>query len=175
MDFAAAAKDIISIISQPDFYLPKLVGLLILALGWPLANLIKKRLILVIEKHCEDRTIPRFVASLVHSLLILFILIIALAKLGIPTSALLASLAGLSLALGLSLKSSISNLAAGIFIVLFRPFKENDTITICGNTGTVKRIEIMFTYLIGEEDHLIIIPNNKLLQNPIESIPSQPH
>ena len=128
MDITEITQSFLSYVSQPDFFLPKTLGLAVLFIGWPLIGALKKRILTAVEHRCDDKTLPHFLASLGHSALAILLLLITLSLFGVCISAMIAALAGVSLALGLSMQSSISNLAAGIFIILFKPFKEGDFI-----------------------------------------------
>jgi small conductance mechanosensitive channel len=85
-----------------------------------------------------------------------------ISNLGIETSSFVAILGAMGLAVGLSLQGSLSNFAGGMLIILFKPFKVNDTIEAQGVTGTVSEIQIFVTKLITANNQTIFIPNGSL-------------
>ena len=98
--------------------------------------------------------------------LVLFGLVTALGTVGINISALVAGLGLTGFALGFALRDTISNLLAGVLILLYRPFEIGNRIKIAGFEGDVLTIDLRYTALTGE-GHKILIPNSKLFTDPI--------
>jgi len=85
----------------------------------------------------------------------------------VQTASLLAIMGGMSLALGLALRSSISNVASGMLLIIFRPFKVGDAIEINSHTGTVMDIQILFTRIRTAQYQDITIPNDQFMKNAV--------
>lgn len=121
-------------------------------------NLLKQKLI---NKN-TDETLIKFICNVAYGLAIAFIVIIALGKLGIETTSLVAVLAAIGLAIGFALQGSLANIAAGVMIITFKPFKIGDFIEAGGTSGTVEEVGIFHTILKGADNKTIISPNAKL-------------
>ena len=128
-----------------------------------LGNLTRK----VMEKRNLDPTLTKFVANLTYMTLLIFVVLAALGMLGIQTTSFIAVLGAAGLAVGLALQGSLSNFAAGILMIIFRPFKVGDFIEGAGVAGTVEEIKIFTTQLATPDNKTIIIPNAKLTADNI--------
>ncbi len=87
--------------------------------------------------------------------------------LGVPTTSLIAILGSIGIAIGLALQSHLSNIAAGLEILILKPIKSGDFVLIDGYTGTVKKVAFFFTYLNTVDNRLVIIPNNDIMNKPL--------
>ena len=116
----------------------------------------------VMVKRKVDETLVSFVGNLGYVALLAFVIIAALNKLGIQTASFIAVLGAAGLAIGLALQGSLSNFAAGILMIVFRPFKVGDYIEGAGVAGTVESIQIFTTQLKTPDNKTIIIPNAKI-------------
>jgi small conductance mechanosensitive channel len=114
-----------------------------------------------------DITLRRFVANLARMLLMLFVIIAAIHQLGIQTASLIALLGAAGLAVGLALQGSLSNFAAGVLIVLFRPYKVGDWIEGGGVSGAVEEVQILTTVLKTGDNKRVIIPNSQIMGTTI--------
>ena len=145
-------------------------ALLILVIGaWfckRAANFFKR----VLERRQVDPTLTNFLGGLFYYALLLLVIIAAAGQLGINTMSFLTVLGALGLAIGLALKDSLSNIAAGIMIILFRPFRIGDAVTIAGVTGSVQQIGLFNTVLHTPDNQKIIVPNSKILGDIITNI-----
>ncbi len=145
-------------------------ALLILVIGaWfckRAANFFKR----VLERRQVDPTLTNFLGGLFYYALLLLVIIAAAGQLGINTMSFLTVLGALGLAVGLALKDSLSNIAAGIMIILFRPFRIGDAVTIAGVTGSVQQIGLFNTVLYTPDNQKIIVPNSKILGDIITNI-----
>jgi small conductance mechanosensitive channel len=126
------------------------------ALG--VAKLIKRIMI----KSNVDETLVSFVRHLSYVAMLAFVVIAALNQLGIQTASFIAVLGAAGLAVGLALQGSLGNFAAGVLMIIFKPFKVGDFIDGGGVAGTVEKIEIFTTQLKTPDNKTIIIPNAKL-------------
>jgi len=127
----------------------------------------------LMEKRHVDPTLTKFVASLTYIALLAFVIIAALGMLGIQTTAFIAVLGAAGLAVGLALQGSLSNFAAGVLMIIFRPFKVGDFIEAAGVAGTVEEIQIFTTQLATPDNKTIIIPNAKLSADNIVNYSSK--
>ena len=89
-----------------------------------------------------DEILVKFLSSILHWVLLLFVVIASLSQLGIDTTSLVALLGAAGLAIGLSLQSSLANFAAGVMLIVFRPFTKGDFVEVAGTSGSVDNISI---------------------------------
>ena len=109
-----------------------------------------------------DPTLTKFLADILLWILKVLLFVTFISRLGIETSSFVAILGAMGLAVGLSLQGSLSNFAGGMLIILFKPFKVNDTIEAQGVIGTVSEIQIFVTKLITANNQTIFVPNGAL-------------
>jgi len=114
-----------------------------------------------------DVTLVSFVGNLIYVALLAFVIIAALGQLGIQTTSFIAILGAAGLAVGLALQGSLANFAAGVLMIIFRPFKVGDFIEGGGVAGTVEEIQIFTTQLMTPDNKTIIIPNAKMTEGNI--------
>lgn len=114
-----------------------------------------------------DERLVSFVGHATHIGLLAFVILAALAQLGVETTSLIVILAAVGLATGLALQGALSNFAGGVLIVAFRPFKVGDVVEGAGICGTVEEIELFTTRLLTPDNKLIIVPNGKLMGDNI--------
>jgi len=126
------------------------------ALG--VAKLIKRIMI----RSKVDETLVSFVRHLSYITLLAFVVVAALNQLGIQTASFIAVMGAAGLAIGLALQGSLGNFAAGVLMIIFKPFKVGDFIEGAGVAGTVEHIEIFTTQLKSPDNKTIIVPNAKL-------------
>ncbi len=139
-----------------------LLALLVLLVGiWlsaRLANLVQRAL----QRASVDVTLIGFLRKVVYGLLIAVLVVIALNMAGVSTAPLVAALGAAGLAIGLALQGSLSNLAWGVLLVIFRPFRVGDYVTAGGIDGTVESINLMHTMLVLPDGREAIVPNGKV-------------
>jgi small conductance mechanosensitive channel len=109
-----------------------------------------------------DDTLISFLSSIVRTLLLAVVVMAALERLGVNTTSFAAILAAAGLAVGLALQGSLSNLASGVMIILFRPFKVGDFVEAGGSTGVVEDIQIFCTIMKTGDNCQIVIPNSQI-------------
>ncbi|HPE46720.1 MAG TPA: mechanosensitive ion channel, partial [Deltaproteobacteria bacterium] len=114
-----------------------------------------------------DPTIVSFVEHLVYIALLTFVVIAALAQLGIQTTSFIAVIGAAGLAIGLALQGSLANFAAGFLMIIFKPFKAGDYIDGGGASGIVEKIEVFTTTLNTLDNKVVIIPNAKMMGDNI--------
>jgi small conductance mechanosensitive channel len=144
-------------------YSPKLISaFVILFVGLYAIRLINRFIRKIMVKRDLDPTLTKFLADILLWVLRVLLFVTFISKLGIETSSFVAILGAMGLAIGLSLQGSLSNFAGGMLIILFKPFKVNDTIEAQGVVGTVSEIQIFVTKLITGNNQTIFIPNGSL-------------
>ncbi|OUR73847.1 mechanosensitive ion channel protein MscS [Methylophaga sp. 41_12_T18] len=114
-----------------------------------------------------DPILVNFASSIANAVLLLFVFIAALDQLGVNTTSLIALLGAAGLAIGLALQGSLQNFAAGVMMIVFRPFKLGDFIEAGGVTGVVEHIAIFSTILKTGDNREVIIPNGQIYSGAI--------
>ena len=142
-----------------DLLLNFLAAAVIFFIGRWIANLIANLVHKGLTKAKVDPTLNKFVKNLVYTLLMVFVIIAALKKLGVDTTSAIAIFGAAGLAVGLALQGSLSNFAAGVLMIIFKPIRLTDFVEVGGATGTVKEIGIFTTVLTGPDNVRIIVPN----------------
>ena len=136
------------------------------AAGWA-AKLTRRAFGKVSFHHRPDAMLQSFAASLARNVVLIVGLIAVLQALGIRTTSILAVLGAVSLAIGLALQGALSNVASGVLILVFRPFRVGDRVCIAGKEGTVRALE-WFTTEISDPDNVrVIVPNGKVFGDVI--------
>ncbi len=145
------------------FYGIKIIAaLIIFIVGRWIAKLLRNILERIMRKGKVDETLISFVGHLTYILLITIIVIAALNQLGIQTTSFIAIIGAAGLAVGLALQGSLANFAAGVLMIIFRPFKVGDYIEAGGTAGTVNEITVFTTILTTPDNRVIIVPNAKI-------------
>ncbi|WP_170475393.1 mechanosensitive ion channel family protein [Ruegeria arenilitoris] len=137
-------------------------ALIVLVLGWILAGAISG----VVRRRINatphiDPTLGNFVASLVKWVLLAIVFVAVLGIFGIQATSIVAILGAASLAIGLALQGTLSDLAAGVMLVVFRPYKLGQYVDIGGTAGTVKDLNLFTTELVTPDNVQIIVPNGQ--------------
>ena len=145
-------------------------ALLIFIAGKWLARRISNLLAKLLEKNNFDLALVSFLTHLTYYALVVLVVVAAAGRLGINTTSFLTVIGAAGLAVGLALKDSLSNFAAGVMIVLFRPFTIGDVVSTAGITAKVEKITIFNTHFCSPDNQLIIVPNNKIIADIITNI-----
>ncbi|MFP4313032.1 MAG: mechanosensitive ion channel family protein [Alphaproteobacteria bacterium] len=156
------------------YALKVLIALAIFFIGKFIAKRVVKILETLMRKSNIDNTLVSFAGNVIYGLALAFVVIAALSQLGINTTSLAAIVAAAGLAIGLSLQESLSNLASGVMIILFRPFKTGDYIEAAGTSGTVEEISIFTTHLKTPDNKCIIVPNGSIISGNITNYSAKP-
>ncbi len=136
-----------------------------------------KRIAAVLEnafKRKLDVTVASFLARILHVALIVFVLIAALDRLGVQTTSLIAIFGAAGLAVGLALKDSLGNFAAGVMLLVFRPFRVGDYVEAGGTAGTVQEIRIFATLMNTPDNKVITVPNGAVMSSNITNYSTMP-
>lgn len=148
----------------------KLIGVFVLAIvGYKIAKALSAKTTGMLGVKF-DTTISQFIGRGVFWLLLVIIVLACLNIFGIETTSVAAILGAAGLAVGLAFQGTLSNFAAGIMIIIFRPFKLGDVVTVDGRTGAVKSIDFFQSELITPDNRRIIIPNSKIYGSTIENV-----
>lgn len=151
-----------------DLLLAALIGLATFwASGWVSRLVARGFARLNQRQHPADPTVASFFSSLVRYVIIIIGLIAMLQQLGVKTASILAVLGAASLAIGLALQGALANMAAGIMILLFRPYRVGDVIESGTKKGTVRNLDLFFTELATDQNLKVLIPNGKVFGDVI--------
>ena len=140
-----------------------LVAIGIIALGFWLAKSIANLIIKLCDKREIDVTLARFFAGFSKIVIIVLATIMALSKLNIEITPFIALLGASAFGLSLAVQGPVSNYGAGIVLIITRPFKVGDTLTLNGLTGKVDCVNLGNTQLLNEDEERITIPNRNVL------------
>lgn len=143
------------------------MALVIFIIGKFVVGIITKVVKKVMTKAKVDSILIGFIGSIVKTILMLFVVIASLNQLGVDTTSLIALIGAAGLAIGLSLQGTLQNLAAGVMLIIFRPFKSGDFIEAGGVTGTVEKIQIFNTIMRTGDNREIIVPNGSIFGGTI--------
>jgi small conductance mechanosensitive channel len=126
------------------------------------------------QKTKLDLTLSKFIARMVKWLILLLTGIFILGKFGINTASFAVVIGAAGLAVGLAFQGTLSNFAAGIMLLVFRPYKVGDVVTVSGTTGKVDEVELFTTTLDTPDNRRFIIPNSSIFGSTIENITFHP-
>lgn len=158
--------------------LPLVVNVLAALLVFFIGKWVARRIVDVVQgtalKRGMDATLVRFLGNVAYGLALAVIVISALGRLGVDTTSAAALLAGAGLAVGLALQGQLSSFAAGVMIILFRPFRVGDFVQVAGQMGTVEEIKIVITTLKSLDNQLVTIPNASVWSGVITNYSALP-
>lgn len=162
----------------PEFFITygiKLVmAILVYVVGKWVANVIANGLEKGMSAKNVDVTVARFTRNIVYYVLFIVVIIAALGQLGIQTASFVAILGAAGLAVGFALQGSLANFAAGVLLIMFRPFKVGDFIEAGGAAGVVKEISIFSTILTTGDNKVVILANNAVMGGNITNYSTMP-
>lgn len=149
-------------------YGPRVLGAIAIYI---IGSWVIKKLINIVRKGMTsqeyDKSLQKFLLSLVKWALTIFLIITVISTLGVETTSFAAVIAAAGLAIGLALQGSLSNFAGGVLIIIFKPYKIGDLVEAQGVLGAVKEIEIFTTKLITPQNKLAIVPNGAMANGNI--------
>ena len=150
-------------------------AVVILILGWTLASWAARWTRMGLSRlHRFDETLKPLVASLVRYVILIATVIAVLQRFGVETTSLIAVLGAAGLAIGLALQGTLSNVAAGVMLLLLRPFRVGDNVTAAGQSGNVKEVGLFTTILVGADQSYISIPNAAIFGGVIVNTSREP-
>lgn len=138
-------------------------AILILLVGRILAGVFKKLLQKVLHRSNLDQTIVSFLGNLFYGLLITLIVLMALGQIGVETTSFVAIVGAAGLAVGIALKDSLSNFAAGVMLLINKPFTIGDYIEAGGTSGSVNEIRLFATKLKTPDNRVVYVPNSSVI------------
>lgn len=163
--------DVDAIVGWISLYAFNIIGaLLIFIVGKWLARRIADLLAKLLGKNNVDLTLVNFLTNLAYYTMVVLVVVAAVGRLGVNTTSFLTIIGAAGLAVGLALKDSLSNFAAGVMLVLFRPFTIGDVVSTAGITAKVEKITIFNTLFCTPDNQLVIVPNNKIISDIITNI-----
>ncbi|NUF28234.1 small conductance mechanosensitive channel [Gilliamella bombicola] len=142
-------------------------AILIFVIGRTIARFISNQLKRILFKRHVDPTVVKFVSALSYYAVIVMTLVAVLGQLGVQTASIVAIIGAAGLAVGLALQGSLSNFAAGVILIIFRPFKVGETVVINSQQGVIDSIQIFSTSMITSTNELVVIPNSQVVNTNI--------
>lgn len=144
-----------------------LAALLIFVIGRWVAKLVRRSVSRLMAARGLDPMLVTFLAAILYAILLVAVVIAAVGQLGIQTTPLVAVLGAAGLAVGLALQNSLGNFAAGVMLILFRPFTKGDYVEAGGTSGTVDEVGIFNTALNTPDNRRVIVPNGQITSDSI--------
>lgn len=151
-----------------------LAAIVIYILGAWIARMVSRFVRKLMTKGKVDNTLVVFVGNLVYALMLVFVIIAAIGKLGVQTTSFVAIIGAAGLAVGLALQGSLGNFASGVMLILFKPFKLGDAVTAAGNSGIVHDIGIFHSVIVTSDGKKVIIPNSAITGGAITNLSAMP-
>lgn len=149
-------------------------ALLIILIGSMVIKIATNSLNRVLKGRRVDPTIANFVTSLIKYALLAFVIIAALGRVGVHTASFVALVGAAGLAIGLAMQGALSNFAAGVLLIGFRPFKAGDYIEAGGTAGVVESVQIFTTVMKTGDNRIIVVPNSNILNGNIVNYSKEP-
>jgi small conductance mechanosensitive channel len=146
----------------------------IIIVGMIVARLVSNAVNRVMRARQIDATVADFLSAMLRYAIIAFTLIAALGRVGVQTASVIAVLGAAGLAVGLALQGSLSNLAAGVLLVMFRPFRAGEYVDLGGVAGTVLSVQIFSTTMRTVDGKIVVIPNGKIIAGNIINFSREP-
>lgn len=146
-----------------DYSFQIIGAIIIVAIGWFLSKYVFTFLIRFFKRHEFDETLGKFAANLARILVFGAMVVVAIGKLGISIAPFIAAVGAVFLTAGMALQGSVANYAAGISLIITRPFQIGDTILVNNVYGEVEEIKLAYTTLRTEDEELITVPNKNMI------------
>jgi small conductance mechanosensitive channel len=143
------------------------LAILIFYVGKVVVGFIIRALGKVMQARDVDKTLETFLCNFLRMALMVVVIIAAISQIGIQTTSFIAIFGAAGLAVGLALQGSLSNFAAGVLIVLFRPYRVGDFVEAAGIAGSVEQVQILTTILKTPDNKQIIVPNSQIMDSVI--------
>lgn len=172
-DVLAEAYDMV-VAHGMDFLLNLVAALAIFVIGRWITGFLVRIVRAVTRRAKLDEMLVNFAGNLCYGFLMAFVILAALERLGVDTTSFAAVIAAAGLAVGLALQGSLSNFAAGVMLVVFRPFKVGDFVEAGGTKGIVEEINIFHTRMRTPDNIAIIVPNGEITDGVISNYSDKP-
>ncbi len=137
-------------------------ALAVAILGWWVAGAVGRSVRRALSSNRIDQTLANFLSSLARYAILVVVFVVILQLIGIQATSLIAVIGAASLAIGLALQGTLSNMAAGVMLLLFRPIRLDDDIEVAGKRGIVRDLSLFMTELAGADGVQILIPNSQI-------------
>lgn len=170
--FGISQEDILSTLVEIGINL--LIAVVIFIIGMRLAKFFSNMVAKILEKRDSDKGLITFMKGLVSGLIKVLTVVTVFSQLGIEMTSFIAILGAAGLAIGMAFSGTLSNLAGGVMILIFKPFKVGDYVQCQGESGTVKEIQIFHTVMTTPDNKTIIVPNGPLYNGNITNYSMQP-
>lgn len=151
--------------SGGSFVVNFLIAIVILVGGFYASKHLKSFIYNILKEY--DKTVSQFLASLVNTVFLVLVVVVALAKLGVPISPITGVLTGIVFGISMSLKSSYNVVASGIMLAFSKPFEVGEKVDLGGVVGTVKSIGFLYTKLDNENGDEVVISNASVMSRVI--------
>ena len=151
-----------------SYAMPALMALIFLFVGYMIASFAGRMIGNIVMKRV-DQTLGKFLSKLIKNLIMFMVLLGTLGFFGVDVTSFAAILAATGFAVGMALQGTLSNFAAGIMLLVFRPFKVDDYIKVAGTEGTVEEIDLFTTRLNSLDNRHLIVPNSQIFGNLLEN------
>jgi len=155
------------LVGLANWGLKVVAALIILVVGLWLAKKLKSIFTGLLEKKEVEPTLIGFFGNILYGAIVVFVVIVAIGELGFETTSFAAVIAAAGLAIGLALQGSLSNFAAGVLLILFKPFKAGNFVKVGGELGGVVEVGLLYTELKSPENIKIVMPNAQIMSGPI--------
>jgi small conductance mechanosensitive channel len=146
-----------------SFLIKAVIAIVIFVVGRIIARAIANGIRKLMRAQEVDKILETFVSNLAYWSMMIFIIIAAITQLGIATTSLIAIMGAAGLAIGLALQGSLANFAAGVLIVMFRPYRVGDFVEAAGIAGVVVQVQILTTVLKTGDNKQIVVPNAQIM------------
>ncbi|MEX2483071.1 MAG: mechanosensitive ion channel domain-containing protein [Brumimicrobium sp.] len=156
-----------------DIGISLLIAVVVLIVGFRLAKFFSRMTVRILEKRESDQGLVTFMKSLVSGLIKVLTVITVFSQLGIEMTSFIAILGAAGLAIGMAFSGTLSNLAGGVMLLVFKPFKVGDFIESQGEMGTISEIQIFHTIMLTTDNKTIIMPNGPVANNNITNFTKQ--
>lgn len=168
MYFENILKQIVSLIDKYDgvvlgYIVHFCFAIIIFVVGRIIAKFISRQLKRILINRQVDPTVVKFVSALSYYAIIIMTLVAVLGQLGVQTASIVAVIGAAGLAVGLALQGSLSNFAAGVILIIFRPFKVGETVVINNQRGVIDSIQIFSTSIVTPTNEMVVIPNGQVV------------
>lgn len=168
MHFENILKQIVSLIDKYDgvvlgYIVHFCFAIIIFVVGRIIAKFISRQLKRILINRQVDPTVVKFVSALSYYAIIIMTLVAVLGQLGVQTASIVAVIGAAGLAVGLALQGSLSNFAAGVILIIFRPFKVGETVVINNQRGVIDSIQIFSTSIVTPTNEVVVIPNGQVV------------
>ncbi len=170
MDVTAADLEAFARTHLLPLGLKLLVALIIFIVGRQISKIVLRALDRMMDRSRMDVSLRKFLGDVVYAVMLVAVVIASLDALGVETTAVIAVLGAAGLAIGLALQGSLSNFAAGVMLIVLRPYKVGDLVTIGKYMGRIEAIRVFQTIMVTLDHREVTIPNGQIIAQPIENL-----